>query len=190
MTTGHVYIAVSLDGFIAAPDGGLDWLMKQPTEGEDHGYDDFMDSVDGLVMGRATYEKVLTFGAWPYAKPVVVLSRSLAARDLREDLVGKVRIVGDSPKQVMDALSKEGWRRAYIDGGQLIQAFLRENLISDLVLTRIPILLGSGIPLFGRLDEAVDLKHVKTVDYPSGLVQSTYQVIRPASPESPLPSSG
>lgn len=180
MISGHVYIAVSLDGFIAAPDGGLDWLMKQPVQGEDHGYDAFMDSVDGLVMGRGSYEKVLTFGAWPYVKPVVVLSRSLAARDLREDLVGKVRIVDAGPTQVMQTLSQEGWRRAYVDGGQIIQAFLRENLISDLVLTRVPILLGSGIPLFGRLDEAVDLRHVKTMDYPSGLVESTYEVIRPA----------
>lgn len=189
MVSGHVYIALSLDGFIAGPGGDLDWLMKQPVEGEDHGYDDFMDSVDGLIMGRGTYEKVLTFGAWSYSKPVVVLSRSLAPQDLREDLVGKVRIVGDSPRQVMDALSKEGWRRAYIDGGQVIQAFLRDNLIADLVLTRIPILLGSGLPLFGRLDKEVNLKHTKTTSYPSGLVQSTYEVAQSSNPESLMSSA-
>ena len=177
MTTGHVYIAVSLDGFIARHDGDIDWLMKQPTEGEDYGYDEFMGSVDGLVMGRGSYEKVLTFGKWPYSKPVVVLSRSLSARDLREDLIGKARIVNAAPREIMGTLSKEGWRRAYIDGGQIVQGFLREGLITDMTVTVVPILLGSGIPLFGPLDHDIDLKHVETTSYSSGFVQSKYEVL-------------
>ena len=177
MVTGHVYIAASLDGFIARRDGDLDWLMKQPTGGEDHGYDAFMDSVDGLVMGRGSYEKVLTFGEWPYAKPVVVLSRSLAPEDLRADLAGKVRILDASPRRTMETLAQEGWKRAYVDGGQVVQAFLRAGLIRDLTLTRIPILLGDGIPLFGPLDRDIDLRHVETKAYASGLVQSSYEVL-------------
>ena len=185
MISGHVYVAASLDGFIARRDGDLDWLMKQSAggedhgsaEGEDYGYDEFMASMDGLVMGRATYEKVLTFGDWPYPKPVVVLSRTLTEKDLREDLVGRVRILGVEPGQAMQILSAEGWRRAYIDGGQLIQAFLREGLINDITLTRIPILLGDGNPLFGPLDHDVDLKHVETKAFASGLVSSKYEVV-------------
>lgn len=177
MITGHVFIAASLDGFIARRDGDLDWLMKQATEGEDHGYDEFMASVDGLIMGRGSYEKVLTFGEWPYAKPVVVLSRSLSPRDLREDLAGKVRIVDAAPKEIMRTLSEEGWRRAYIDGGQIIQAFLRDGLIADMILTRVPILLGGGIPLFGPLDNDIALRHVGTKAYGSGLVHSKYEVV-------------
>lgn len=177
MTTGHVFIAVSLDGFIARQDGDIDWLMKHSTEGEDHGYDEFIGSVDGLVMGRASYEKVLTFGDWPYSKPVVVLSRTLASGDVCETLHGKVRIVDSSPQETMQNLSDEGWRRAYVDGGQVIQSFLRDGLIRDITVTRIPILLGSGLPLFGQLDHDLDLKHVKTKAYPSGLVQSKYEVM-------------
>lgn len=176
MVTGHVFIASSLDGFIARPDGDLDWLMKQATEGEDHGYETFMASVDGLIMGRGSYEKVLTFGPWPYDKPVVVLSRSLSDRDLREDLAGRVRIADAGPRQIMATLAAEGWRRAYVDGGRVIQSFLREGLIADIALTRIPILLGDGLPLFGPLEHDIDLQHLATKTYPSGLVRSDYRV--------------
>ena len=177
MVTGHVFIAISLDGFIARPDGDLDWLMKQATEGEDHGYEAFMASVDGLIMGRGSYQKVLTFGAWPYDKPVVVLSRSLSQRNLREDLAGRVRILDAEPEQIMARLSAEGWGRAYVDGGQVTQAFLRAGLIADMVLTRVPILLGTGIPLFGPLECDIDLEHRATRAYPSGLVRSEYRVV-------------
>ena len=176
MTTGHVYIALSLDGFIARPDGGLDWLMKQPTDGEDYGYEAFMASVDGLVMGSGSFETVLTFPEWPYAKPVVVLSRTLGSADIPDHLVGRVRVSDASPPQIMRRLASEGWRRAYVDGGRIVQSFLRNGLICDLTLTRIPILLGHGRPLFGPLDHDIDLKHLETKAFPSGLVQSRYQI--------------
>ncbi len=176
MTEGHVYIAVSLDGFIARPDGGLDWLMKQPTDGEDYGYEAFMASVDGLIMGRGSFEKVLTFPDWPYAKPVVVLSRTLSAADIPDDLAGRVRVLSASPQQVMETLAAEGWRHAYVDGGRIVQSFLREGLIRDLTLTRIPILLGQGRPLLGPLDRDIDLKHIETKTFTSGLVQSRYEL--------------
>jgi dihydrofolate reductase len=88
MTTGHVFMAVSLDGFIACSDGDIDWLMKQKTDGEDHGYDEFIASVDGLVMGRGSYQKILTFAEWPYKKTVIVMSRSLTNEDIPDELKG------------------------------------------------------------------------------------------------------
>lgn len=177
MTSGHVFIATSLDGFIARKDGSLDWLMKQSVEGEDYGYDGFIESVDGLVMGRGTFEQVLSFGEWPYPKPVIVLSATLSQGDLRPDLAGKVTIRNEAPKAVMTDLERQGWRRAYIDGGKVIQSFLRAGLIEDLVLTRVPVLLGEGIPLFGLLDRDIDLKHMETNSFPSGLVSSRYRVV-------------
>ena len=176
MTTGHVFIAVSMDGFIARKDGALDWLMKQKTEGEDHGYDDFMASVDGLVIGRGSFLKVLTFDEWPYEKPVVVMSASLGDNDIPAALRDRVRLSRLSPRALMAELGKEGWARAYVDGGKIIQSFLAEGLIADMVLTRIPILIGEGLPLFGPLENDIDLKHVSTRTFPSGLIGSTYQV--------------
>lgn len=176
MTTGHVYIAASLDGYIARLDGNLDWLMKQPTEGENFGYDDFMESVDGLVMGRGTYEKVLSFGEWPYARPVMVLSNSLTQAEIPGMLEGKVRVSGAPPADVMQELEDEGWDRAYVDGGKVIQSFLRAGLIADMIITHVPILLGSGIPLFGPVDQDIDLTHLETRAFASGLIRSHYEV--------------
>jgi dihydrofolate reductase len=169
-------MATSLDGFIARTNGDLDWLNQWPESGHDYGYSDFMASIDGLIMGRRTYEKVLTFGEWSYSKPVIVLSRSLDLNDLRPDLMGKVRISRSRPAEVISEIGGEGWMRAYLDGGQVIQAFLREGLVEDMVLTRIPILLGAGLPLFGTLQQDAKLKHLKTTAYSSGFVQSHYAI--------------
>jgi dihydrofolate reductase len=175
--SGHVFIATSLDGFIARPDGSIDWLPGLDSDpGESYGYDAFMASVDGLVMGRKSFEKVLSFSEWPYPKPVVVLSRSLAASSLREDLRGKVEFSSLAPAELMRDLARHGWRRVYVDGGQVIQSFLREGLISDMVITRVPVLLGEGLPLFGPLDADINLRHDETRAYPSGLVQSRYSI--------------
>lgn len=110
MTTGHIFIAASLDGYIARKSGELDWLMKQTTADEDHGWDAFMEAVDGLVMGRGTFEKVLTFGDWPYTKPAVVMSRTLTDRDVPGELADKVRLTRLDPPDVMTMLEGEGWR--------------------------------------------------------------------------------
>jgi dihydrofolate reductase len=176
MTTGHVFIATSLDGFIARRDGSLDWLIKQPTDGEDHGYDAFMASVDGLVMGRGSFETVLAFEAWPYEKPVIVMSRSLAEADIPASLRPKVRLSRATPRALMQELAAEGWQRAYIDGGKLIQSFLREGLIADITLTRVPVLIGQGRPLFGDLPQDIVLEHLSTRGFRSGLVTSKYRV--------------
>jgi dihydrofolate reductase len=176
MTTGHVFIATSLDGFIARQDGDISWLANSAAEGEDHGYERFIASVDGLVMGRGTFEKVLTFDEWPYKKPVLVLSRSLSQRSVPAALTGRVQITSETPEQAFARLSREGWRRTYIDGGQVIQSFLRAGLVDDLIVTCIPLLLGNGRPLFGPLSRDVKLDHMGTTAFPSGIVQSTYRV--------------
>jgi len=174
--SGHVFIATSIDGFIARRDGGIDWLEKYVVSGEDTGYGRFMDSVDGLVMGRGTFEKAMSFDAWPFSKPVVVMSSTLSELDLPAGLAGKVRISRLSPDQLLAVLASEGWRRVYVDGGQVIRSFLAMGLIADMVLTRVPVLLGDGISLFGAMVDQIALRHVGTVAFASGLVQSKYEI--------------
>lgn len=181
MTTGHVFMAMSLDGFIARPDGGLDWLTKQETAGEDHGYDAFMATVDGLVMGRGSFETVRSFESWPYEKPVVVMSRTLSESDIPVPLRDAVRITSLTPEALMRELEASGWARAYVDGGEVVQSSLRAGLIADLTITHIPILLGAGRPLFGALDRDIDLRHVETRSYASGLVGSRYEILPSAA---------
>jgi dihydrofolate reductase len=167
-----VFIGVSLDGFIARTDGSLDWLP--PGGGEPHGYDEFMATVDALVIGRNTFEKVLTFDAWPYgAKPVFALS----SRPLPLAPAGAVveRMSGD-PSEIVSRLAARGIRHIYVDGGVTIQRFLQAGLIQRLIITRVPVLIGSGIPLFGATPRDIALKHVATRQYASGLVQSEYEV--------------
>ena len=169
---GSVFIATSLDGLIARPDGTIDWLPHDSTE--DYGYDPFMATVDAIVMGRLTYESVLGLGKWFYGKtPVYVLStRPIAAAPdgaLAERLAGE-------PREVAAELARRGVRDAYIDGGVTIQRFLRAGLIHRLIITRIPVLLGAGRPLFGELVSDIRLTHVRTQSWPSGLVQSEYRI--------------
>jgi dihydrofolate reductase len=179
MTTGHVFIATSLDGFIARRDDDLDWLMKHSTEGEDHGFVAMMASVDGLIMGKGTFQQVLSFEqGWPYEKPVVVMSRSLREKDIPDHLSGRVRLSDATPKVLMNQLNTEGWNRAYVDGEKVIQSFLAEGLIEDILLTRIPILIGEGLSLFGPVPHDIDLEHLETQSFPSGMVSSKYRVIR------------
>jgi len=171
--TVSVFIGLSLDGFIARPDGALDWLPE--GGGEPHGYDEFIASVDALVIGRKTFETVLTFGAWPYGdKRVVVLSGRPV--DLSGAVGGVVEQMAGPPAEIVAKLAASGARHLYVDGGITIQRFLREGLIQRLIITRVPVLIGAGIPLFGTLPHDVRLRHVATRSYPSGLVQSEYTV--------------
>lgn len=180
MMTGHVFIATSLDGYIARLDGGLDWLFASDPGDEDHGYDAFIARMDGIIMGRGTYESVLTLGPWSYSKPVVVMSRSLADADVPAELAGRVRITDEPPRALFERLNREGWRRAYVDGGAVIRSCLAVGLIKDAILTRAPVLIGTGRPLFGPLDRDLRLVHERTQAFPSGLVQSHYSVAPPA----------
>jgi dihydrofolate reductase len=167
-----VFVGTSLDGFIARTDGALDFLPA--GGGEPHGYDEFMASVDALVIGRKTYETVLAFDAWPYGKkPVFVLSsRALPAAPA--DAI--VEHMAGPPAEIVARLSARGVRHAYVDGGITIQSFLRAGLIQRLIVTRVPVLIGSGIPLFGPTTSDIALKHIGTRQYASGLVQSEYEV--------------
>lgn len=173
--TGHVFIATSLDGFIARRDGTIDWLPGLDSDpGENYGYDAFIASVDGLVMGRNSFEKVLSFPEWPYSRPAVVMSATRDVSAIPDHLEGKVEITSLDPRALMRDLAERGWRRAYV--GQVIQSFLREGLIADMVITRVPTLLGDGLPLFGALTADITLRHDRTCAYPSGLVQSRYVI--------------
>jgi dihydrofolate reductase len=180
VTTGHVFIATSLDGFVARKDHQLDWLTKQDTQGGDQGFARFMESVDGLVMGRNSYETVLGFDQeWPYATPVVVLSRSLSQSDVPAELVGKVEMSDLEPVELMTQLAKDGWSRAYVDGGRLVQSFIRLGLVEDIILTVVPILIGDGLHLFGELESDIDLELLGSKSFDSGLVQSHYRLKKP-----------
>lgn len=171
-----VYTAASLDGFIARPDGSIDWLPTEPLpDGGDYGYADFVATIDTHVMGRNTFEQVLTFGAWPYAgKRFVVLSRGSV--DVPEALQAQVEVLDLEPAALLAHLGATGTRRIYVDGGVTIQRFLRAGLIRELILTRIPVLLGSGIPLFGDVPQDIPLEHVQTRTFANGLVQSRYRI--------------
>jgi len=171
MTTAHVFIATSLDGFIARPDGTLDWLLGA-GKGEDHGYDAFIGQMDGMIMGRLTYESVQEMGGWAYPVPVHVLT-SRPAPATAPDMV---TFGPESPAEAMELAGKRGWRRLYLDGGAVIRSFLREGLVADMIVTRIPVLIGSGRPLFGDLPGDIPLTHEWTRDFPSGLVQSKYRI--------------
>ena len=180
MTTGHVFIATSLDGFIARKDHQIDWLENQGTTTEEHGYTKFIDSIDGIIFGRKTYEVVLDLTSgdgWPYTKPVIVLSRTLTNADIPPHLTDKVTITDQSPADLLTALNKRGWKRAYIDGGITIQSFLNEGLIEDLIITTLPVLIGDGIPLFGKIQKDINLEPIASQQFPSGLIQSHYRVL-------------
>lgn len=170
MLKTSVFVGMSVDGFIARPNGALDWL---PDNVEEHGYEAFMASVDVLVIGRNTYDVILGFGTWPYgARPVFVLTH----RPLPSPLPAgaQVETIAAPPSEVVATLEARGFRHAYVDGGIVVQQFLRAGLIHSLTITRIPRLIGSGIPLFGAIPQDIILRHVRTTQYPSGLVSSVY----------------
>ena len=172
----RVFIATSLDGFIARENGDIDWLEKiESNSQEDYGYSAFVEQVDGIVMGSGSYEKVSSFDSWPYKFPTIVMSNTLSANDIPDHLKEKIEIMLGSPTDISNVLFERGWKTAYIDGGKLIQSFLAENLVSEMIITRLPILLGKGRALFGDIGGDKIFHHVSTTSYPSGLVQSHYQ---------------
>ena len=167
-----VFVGTSVDGFIARPGGEFDFLF--PSGNEPHGYDEFMATVDALVIGRNTFEVVLNLDQWPYGeKPVFVLS----TRELTPAPAGAVveHLSGD-PGEIVSRLDARGIQHIYVDGGITIQQFLRAGLIQRLIITRVPVLIGAGIPLFGTLPHDVKLRHLATRHYSSGLVQSEYEI--------------
>lgn len=172
-----VFVGTSLDGFLARRNGDFDFLPS--GGGEPHGYDEFMASVDTIVMGRNTFEVVLKLGDWPYGgKRVVVLSSRPV--DLSVVRGGVVEQMAGPPAQIVAQLAAKGARHLYVDGGITVQGFLRAGLIQRIIITRVPVLIGDGLPLFGTLPHDVQLRHVQTRQFAGGLVTSEYQVIQPA----------
>ena len=172
-----VFIATSLDGFIARANGDLDWLTgaeSAQTE-QDYGYQEFMDTVDTIVVGRNTFELTSTFDTWPYGgKKVVVLSSRPSA--IPPHLSDSVEWLSLPPQELAKRLAAQGAAHLYVDGGKTIQGFLNAGLINELIVTRIPVLIGTGIPLFGPLDHDLRLTHVETRQFENGFVQSRYRI--------------
>ncbi|MFK0572329.1 dihydrofolate reductase family protein [Endozoicomonas sp.] len=176
--TNSVYIATSLDGFIAGKNGELDWLHSIPNpDDSDFGFAEFMATVDALVMGRNTFETVMSFdGEWPYSKPVYVASNTL-------DLVppgfeDKASLIQGTPGEIVSVLNARGLRNLYIDGGATIQQFLQWDMIDEMTITTVPLLLGEGIPLFASLKQPLAFEHQKTEVLLNSLVKTYYQRVR------------
>jgi dihydrofolate reductase len=170
-----VYIATSIDGYIAREDGTIDWLMELPNpKNSDYGFSVFLERIDGIIMGRKSFETVLEFNEWPYSKPLPIFVLSNSLDELPSKLPVKVEIVRGELKRIIELLKDKGINNLYIDGGKTIQSFLKEDLIDEMIITRIPILLGSGIPLFDKDNLELKFEHIETEVYNNMLVRSTY----------------
>lgn len=170
-----VFIAKSLDGYIAGKNGELDWLGAIPNpDNVEMGFASLMQEIDAIVMGKTTFEVVCNFsGDWPYTKPVIVLSNSL--KEVPEKLHQSVSIMKGDPQEVISALHKKGYFKLYIDGGRTVQEFLKADLIDELRITTIPILLGGGFPLFGDLDRPLEFDHIESKVFLNQIVQNCYR---------------
>ncbi len=177
-TKNCVYIATSLDGFIADRNNGLEWLEAIPIpEGMDMGYTPFMESVDALVMGRTTFEMVCGFDVpWPYQKPVFVLSNSLS--EIPSSHKDKAHLMKGPLSNILRQIHSKGYHNLYIDGGRTIQSFLREDLIDEMTITTMPVLLGGGIPLFGDLAIQLNFDCLGSEVFLDKIVQTHYRRVR------------
>jgi dihydrofolate reductase len=170
-----VFVGVSVDGFIARSNDALDFLSAGGSE--PHGYEEFIATVDALVIGRKTFEVVLGFPEWPYGdrRVVVLSSRPLDFSKVRG---GKVEQMSGAPAEIIAKLAADGIKHIYVDGGITIQNFLRAGQIQRLTISRVPVLIGQGIPLFGSLPADIRLRHIATQHYAGGLVKTEYEVVR------------
>ena len=168
-----VYIGKSLDGFIAKTDGNIDWLTPYANDDAIHAYEKFMNGIDAIVIGRGTFEKILTFPSWPYEKKAFVLSTSL--KQLPDTVKDRATVLSMKPKELLTYLSGMGFSSIYVDGGKVIQDFLKEDAIDELIISKVPLLIGNGIPLFGFLSADLKFKHMRTEIQSNGLVRSYYK---------------
>jgi len=170
-----VYIAQSLDGYIADIDGNIDWLQAIPNpENSDFGWVEFLARIDAVVMGKNTFEKILSFECpWAYPLPVFVLSTSM--KSIPAGYENKIELISATPREVIKFIEAKGYKNLYIDGGVTIQSFLKEDMIDELIITTLPILLGDGYSLFGKLDIQLQFKHVKTEILLGEMIKSTYK---------------
>lgn len=170
-----VFIATSLDGYIADKNGELDWLNSIPNpENIDMGYEEFTSHIDALVMGRTTFETVCGFEMdWPYQKPVFVLSNTMTK--IPEKFKDKAQLIKGTLKEILEKIHGKGYNRLYIDGGTTIQSFLKEDLIHDMTITIIPVLLGGGSPLFSELPKKLEFECTDSKIYLDKVVQNHYK---------------
>ena len=168
-----VYVGTSLDGFLARKNGDIGWLMQFNNEEVLQSYNAFIKNIDAIVIGRGTFETVLDFPEWPYDRKVFVLSTTI--KEIPSKLKDKATVLSMKPFELLAYLSKQGFSNLYIDGGNVIQSFLKEDLIDELIITQVPILIGSGISLFGDLEKDIQLTHCKTEVYSNGLVKNYYE---------------
>ncbi len=174
-TYQKVFIATSIDGYIADKNGNIDFLQMIPNPDQnDMGYEKFMNSVDAILMGRKTFETILDFDIpWPYQKKVFVLSNTLD--NLDNFTMNQVEIVNGSLKNILNYIAKQGYMTLYIDGGKTIQTFLEEDLINEMIITIIPVVLGGGIPLFGSLSKTLPFSCKKTELFLDSIVQNSFE---------------
>lgn len=172
-----VYIAQSLDGYIADKNGGLGFLDRIPhTPDTMEAFTTFVDSVDAIVMGRTTYETVIGFNIpWPYTKKVFVLSSQ--DRTVDQEYEGKAEYITGKPSEIIKRLETDGYKDLYIDGGRTIQSFLHEDMVDDLIIATIPTLLGGGSPLFGALDQEQHYKLIESKTLADSFIQTHYQKV-------------
>lgn len=168
-----VYIGTSLDGFIARKDNNIDWLVKFADDDAMRTYEKFINKIDVIVIGRGTFEKVLTFSSWSYTKQVFVLSSSI--KEVSESLKDRVTVLSMNPRNVLNHLSDLGYTNVYLDGGNVIQEFLKQDLIDELIISKVPVLIGGGKPLFGYLNSDLQFRHIRTEVYSNELVRSYYE---------------
>ncbi|TGM03219.1 dihydrofolate reductase family protein [Leptospira jelokensis] len=178
MVSFKAYIASSLDGWIAKKDGSVDWLHSETyqLENEDFGYSSFMESIDCIVMGRITFDTVKQFEPYPFERvPVVVVTNN---PNYQIESKHQISIFNRPLWELTQFLETKGYQNVYVDGGKLIQSLLKESMLDAITITQIPILLGSGIPLFGETDRVIELKHRKTKSFPNGFVQNEYEIVK------------
>lgn len=174
---GYVFMAASLDGFVAREDNSLDWLMKYGVDENDNSFEEFTKNMDALVMGSGTYKTVIGFDQWPYKMHTYVMSRALTQNDVPEELQDKVTIKNLDPNELMKFLYENDLKKIYVDGGKLVQSFISKGLVSEITLTQIPILIGKGKRLFGELEKDIDLELITSKPMKFGFIQNHYRII-------------
>lgn len=169
------YLAVSLDGYIADSDGSVNWLNELPNpEKSDYGFNDFLDSIDAILMGANTFRSVQSFGVWPYTKPVYVLSNSI--KTIPHGFEDKVILINGKLTEVFEKMKASGFHNIYADGGVVVKNCILENILDELHITHIPVTLGAGISLFPTSNKKLNFEHIKTKVLGVGLVKSHYKI--------------
>ncbi len=175
---GYVFMAISLDGFVAREDNSLDWLMKYGIDDSDNSFEEFTKNMNVLVMGSGTFKTVISFDQqWPYKMHTYVMSKTLTQNDIPKSLQDKISVKNLTPKQIMKFLYDKGLKSVYVDGGKLVQSFLRDGLINEITLTQIPIIIGKGKRLFAETEKDIDLEFVTSKQMKFGFIQNHYLVL-------------